>query len=133
MAEHIFSGSISNLWAIVVSYYSMFYIANAVLYKIGYKVGDKLAHKVTADALIELVRSKLKKSLLEEYENAKEEALELAGAKADELIDSFDKERGKRSIFQYKTTEEIKHSKAKTSLERAKEFSLEMEQLLKSA
>jgi len=110
----------------------MFYIANAVLYKIGYKIGDKLAHKVTADALIEVVRNKLKKSFLEDYENAKEEALELAGARADEIIDSFDRERGKRSAFQYKTTEEIKHSKAQTSLKRAKEFSLEMEQLLKS-
>ena len=44
------------------SYYSMFYIANAVLIKKGYKTGDKIAHKVTADALITIIRSKLKLS-----------------------------------------------------------------------
>ena len=31
------------LWVIVSSYYSMYYIANAVLLKIGYKVGDKIS------------------------------------------------------------------------------------------
>ncbi len=60
------------LWVIVTSYYSMYYIANAVLLKFGYKVGEKISHKVTADALIVFVRNKLKKNLLEEYENAQE-------------------------------------------------------------
>ena len=55
------------LWVIVPSYYSMYYIANAVLLKLGYKVGDKVSHKVTADAIIVFVRNKLKKNLLEEY------------------------------------------------------------------
>ena len=130
LADHIYNNSLSNLWAIVVSYYSMFYMANAVLYTMGYKVGEKLAHKVTADALIEFVRNRLKKSLLEDYETAKEEALDLAGNKADLLIESFDRERRKRSIFQYTTTEEIKRNKAITSFERAKEFSTEMYKLL---
>src|SRR3989338_4996781 len=44
------------LWIIVTSYYSMFYIANAVLLKLGYRVGDKISHKVTADSLIVFVR-----------------------------------------------------------------------------
>ena len=57
------------LWAVVISYYSMFYIANAVLLELGYKTGDKVVHKVTNDALIALVMDKLKKGLLEEYEN----------------------------------------------------------------
>ncbi len=39
------------LWVIVSSYYSMYYIANAVLLNLGYKVGDKISHKITADAL----------------------------------------------------------------------------------
>ncbi len=30
----------SSLWTIVASYYSMFYIANAVLCKLGFKVGE---------------------------------------------------------------------------------------------
>ncbi|MFT7615791.1 MAG: hypothetical protein ACI8Y7_000616 [Candidatus Woesearchaeota archaeon] len=44
----------SSLWKIVISYYAMFYIANAVLVKIGYKVGNKIAHKVTSDAVFYL-------------------------------------------------------------------------------
>ena len=50
--------------------------------------------------------------------------------KADELIESFDNELEKRSIFQYESTDEIKRAKAKTSLERAKNFINEMEKLL---
>ncbi len=130
VAEHIQSSNLSHLWTIVVSYYSMFYLANAVLYQMGFKIGSKIAHKITADALIDLVRNKLKSSLLEDYENIKEQALTIAGVKADELIDSFDKERVKREVFQYETTEEIKMSKAKTSFERAKVFNLELYKLL---
>lgn len=108
----------------------MFYIANAVLYKIGYKTGDKVVHKVTSDALVVYIRNRLKKSLLEDYEDAKEEALEIVRTKADSLISSFDKELDKRAVFQYETTEEIKRAKAKTSLERAKDFVNEIRKLL---
>ena len=127
IAEKLFDNQDSWLWTIVTSYYSMYYIANAVLYKMGYKVGEKIAHKVTADCLIALVRNKLKTSLLEQYEEMQKEAL--AGIKADEIIQSFDYERKKRSIFQYETTEEAKQEKAKVSLERAKEFVNEMKKL----
>ncbi len=126
VAEHLFISSMSNLWVIVTSYYSMFYIANAVLFKMGYKVGDKIAHKVTADALIVLARGKLKESILEGYDKASIDALELS----DNLLESFDMERGKRSRIQYTTTEEVKRAKAQTSLARAKEFSSEMKKLL---
>lgn len=54
------------LWVIVSSYYAMYYVANAVLLGIGYKVGDKISHKVTSDALIVFAREKLKKGLIEE-------------------------------------------------------------------
>ena len=77
------------------------YIANAVLLKIGYKVGDKISHKVTSDALIVLARGKLKKELIEEYETVKEDALEIISSKADSLLESLDFEREKRSKFQY--------------------------------
>ncbi|MBS3123183.1 hypothetical protein J4437_00970 [Candidatus Woesearchaeota archaeon] len=50
--------------------------------------------------------------------------------KADALVESFDFERNKRSIIQYRTIEMEKHSKAITSLQRAKEFTREMEKLL---
>ncbi len=128
VAEFLTENKKSDLWIIVTSYYSMFYIANAVLFKLGYKVGDKMPHKVTADALIVFVRNKLKKRLLEEYEEAQNEAL--PGIKADILIDEFDKERAKRGRLQYETTAIEKHSKAVTSLKRAKNFIFEMEKLL---
>ena len=130
VAEEIYQKGISDLWVIVSSYYSMYYYANAVLLKLGYKVGDKIAHKITSDALMVYVRKKLKESILKEYEEAKEEALNIAGIKADSLIESFEYERGKRGRIQYETLDMEKHSKAKTSLERAKEFTREMEKLL---
>src|SRR3989339_109016 len=90
VADKISKENISELWTIVCSYYSMYYYANAVLLKLSYKVGDKIAHKVTSDALIVYVRKKLKDSLIEEYEK----------------------------------------TKAQTSLNRAKEFAIEMDKLL---
>jgi len=126
----LFEENISSLWAIVCSYYSMYYISNAVLYHFGYKIGDKISHKVCSDALVVYVRNKLKQSLLEDYEDAKKDSLELVGLGADELLESFDFERMKRGKIQYQTTEEIKKAKAKTSLKRAKKFVFEMEKLL---
>jgi uncharacterized protein (UPF0332 family) len=131
VAQKLFDQNLSNLWVIVISYYSMYYIANAILYKIGYKVGTKVSHKVTSDALIVFVKNKLRKELLEEYEEAKEEALDIVGRKTDEVIESFDKEMKKRSVFQYESTEDIKKAKALTSLERAKNFVFEMKKLLR--
>ncbi len=72
VAEEVHQKELSELWVIVCSYYAMYYYANAVLLKFGYKVGDKIVHKVTSDALIVYIRGKLKESLIEEYEQAKE-------------------------------------------------------------
>ena len=116
------------LWKIVISYYAMFYIANAVLINLGYKVGDKIAHKVTSDALIVHITGKLASELVEQYELAQDEAL--AGIRANELVESFDLERRKRSIFQYTTSEIAIEAKAKTSVKRAQEFVIEMMKLL---
>lgn len=118
------------LWVIVCSYYSMFYISNAVLLQLGYRVGEKIAHKVTSDALIVYARNKLKKELLEEYEDTKEDALELISYKVDSLLKDLDSEREKRSKFQYQMSEEVKRNKAVTSLERANQFIFEMKKLL---
>ena len=130
VAGVLFKNDYSDLWTIVCGYYAMYYIANAVLYKLGYKVGHKISHKITADALIVFVRNKLKDSLIEDYEELQQEALEIAGLRADELIESFDVERRKRSRLQYEMTESVKRAKAKTSLERAKRFVFEMEKVL---
>lgn len=130
VADEISRQNLSELWVIVCSYYAMYYYANAVLVKYGYKVGDKVVHKVTADALIVYVRGKLRESLIEEYEETKEEAMNLAGIRADSLIENFDFERSKRGTIQYKTVEIEKRSKAETSLKRAKEFAKEMEKII---
>src|SRR3989338_184655 len=130
IAEFLSENKKSDLWIIVTSYYSMFYVANAVLFKIGYKIGDQTPHKITSDALIVFVRNKLKKRLLEEYEEARNEAL--PGIKADTLIEEFDKERAKRGTIQYETTSTERQAKAKTSLLREKTFLFEMEKLLES-
>jgi len=118
------------IWVVVISYYSMFYIANAVLLELGYKTGSKIVHKVTNEALIVLVMAKIKKGLLEEYENAKEDALEIASIKSDEIIALYGLEMEKRSRFQYNMAESIQEQKANTSFKRAKQFMLEMKKLL---
>ena len=118
------------IWVVVISYYSMFYIANAVLLELGYKTGDKIVHKVTNEALIVLVMDKIKKGLIEEYENAKEDALEIASIKSDEIIALYGLEMDKRSKFQYNMAESIQEQKANTSFKRAKQFMLEMKKLL---
>ncbi|MEK6890966.1 MAG: HEPN domain-containing protein [Nanoarchaeota archaeon] len=131
-ADFLFKNGKSKLWVIVASYYSMFYMGNAVLYKIGYKVGEKIPHKVTSDALIVYVKDRLKESLIENYEELKEEALLIAGNKAEDLIGNFDYERKKRSSIQYQTKGPELSSKAETSLKRAKEFLFEIEKLISS-
>ncbi|MDI6736917.1 MAG: HEPN domain-containing protein [Nanoarchaeota archaeon] len=131
LAEECMNSSLKPyIWVVVISYYSMFYIANAVLLELGYKTGDKVVHKVTNDALIVLVMDKLKKGMLEEYETAKEDALEIASVKSDEIIALYGLELDKRSRFQYNMTESIQEQKANTSLKRARQFMLEMKKLL---
>ncbi len=133
----------SNLWVSVCSYYSQFYIANAALAQLGIKIGDKIVHKVTSDCLIFyfITTGKLAKHYLEEYERSMDNALEVMGVdeekiraslhqKAVDLIQDFDAERDKRGRLQYKTTTSIKENIAKTSLERAKSFLYEMEQVI---
>jgi hypothetical protein len=50
----------------------MYYIANAVLFSLGYKLGDRISHNVTSDALIFFVMD-----ILEDFETAKNEVLEI--------------------------------------------------------
>lgn len=131
VAGFLSENEISSLWITVTSYYSMYYIANAVLYHMKYEVSGEISHKVTCDALIHLVRGKLKNNLIEEFEDAQDEALQLTNPEeVDDIILTLDYERKKRSKFQYEMDVEIKHSRAKTSFERAKVFNLEMNKLL---
>ena len=129
-AAKLMSNNNIHLWTIGSSYYAMFYMANVILLNYGYKVGDKIAHKITADVLIALIKPKLKKQLLSNYEEVKEEALKVAGIKSDTIIGSFDHERRKRSKIQYQTTMTEIKSKAITSLKREEEFLFEMEKII---
>ena len=127
VANEIFKNKTSSLWVVVSSYYSMFYIASAYLYKKGYKAGQEIVHQVVNEALIVLSKSDLEKHFLEEYEEEREKAL----AASENLLKDYEFEKTKRARFQYETTEEIKEAKAKTSLERAKNFVAVIRQLLR--
>jgi uncharacterized protein (UPF0332 family) len=125
------------LWVIVSSYYSMFYMALALLATEGIRVGKEIVHKVTADALINffIANEKLAK-LLEDYEEMRKDVMELLGKeelkrKARELISDYEYERRKRSKFQYEIGVSAKQSYAQTSLERAKNFFFEIRKLIK--
>ena len=74
------------------------------------------------------------KNVLEDYffENYVEEK-DRALSVAEQLLDSFEYERAKRSSFQYEMTLELKEAKANTSLERAKEFVAKFRDLLRDS
>ncbi len=126
VANQLFQNKISSLWVVVTSYYSMFYMACAYLYKLGYKAGDEIVHQVVNESLIVQGRHKIKNHLLENYSEEKDKALVIV----DNYLENYEREKGKRASFQYQTTEEIKESKAKTSLIRTKEFLTLMEEIL---
>lgn len=118
VASQLAVNKTSSLWVVVTSYYSMFYLARAYLYKLGYKAGNEIVHQVVNEALIVEGRHKIKNYLLEEYGEEKEKALMIV----DSYLDNYSLEKAKRASFQYETTEEIKEERALTSLRRAKEF-----------
>ena len=126
VANQLFQNKTSSLWVIVSGYYSMFYMACAYLYKIGYKPGEEIVHQVVNEALIVQGRHKIKNHLLQAYEIEKEEALSIS----DNYLKEYEFEKVKRRTFQYETTESIKESKAQTSLNRAKEFLTLIEEIL---
>ena len=118
VAEELFNNKASPLWVVVSSYYAMFYMGCAYIYKKGYKAKHEIVHQVINESLIVVGRRDIEKHFLEEYEEEKDKALSASG----NFLNDYEYERAKRSQFQYETTNEIKESKAKTSLERAKNF-----------
>ncbi|MDI6736945.1 MAG: hypothetical protein QME12_00315 [Nanoarchaeota archaeon] len=124
----------SYLWIINTSYYSMFYMAGALLAGIGIKVKSEIGvHKKTFDAFAYYfyLTKKIAKHYLEEFEEAQEQSAQLLGTeesieimqrKAKELIAKYDFEMGKRGWLTYNIGEKAKESKAQTSLKRAVEF-----------
>jgi len=122
------------LWVINASYYSMFYNVRAMLEHEGIKIQSDLSiHARTFDALVYFfyLTGKLKKILFEHYSQAQEEASELLGQqKADELVQEYFFEKGKRATFTYQTGEHAMQSKAKTSIDRAVKFNRELRRMI---
>ncbi|MFH1456016.1 MAG: hypothetical protein ABIF40_03635 [archaeon] len=123
------------LWVVNASYYSMFYMARALLENEGIKIKSDLSvHAITFDVIISFfyLNGKLQKRIIEDFAEAKEEANELLGKqKADQLIEDYFWEKGKRAIFTYNTKEIVIKTKAKTSIERAKRFNQEINKIIK--
>ena len=122
------------LWVVNASYYSMFYMARALLENGGIKIkADLSIHAVTFDAMIYYfyLTGKLQKEFLEDFIEAKEDAAELLGKqKADELMEDYFFEKKKRGIFTYDMGTVLVESKAKTSLERAQKFRRELKKII---
>ncbi len=122
------------LWVVNASYYSMFYMARALLENEGVKIKTDLSvHTVTFDTVVALfyLTGKLQKEFLEDFVEAKENAAALLGKqKADELIEDYFFEKGKRGTFTYEMGEILVKSKAKTSLERAQKFRRELKKII---
>src|SRR3989344_6084768 len=74
------------IWVVVMSYYSMFYIANAVLLELGYKTSNKIVHRVTNDALIVLVMDKRSRFQYNMTESIQEQKAKTSLKRAKEFI-----------------------------------------------
>lgn len=126
------------LWVINPSYYSMFYMANALLASAGIKVVSQIGvHKKTFEAVVYYfyLTNKLPKYFLEIFEKAQQESQELLGKegmkeKTIDLMKKYDYEMGKRSKFTYEIGVKAKQAKANTSLNRAIEFYNELRKVL---
>ena len=123
------------LWVVNACYYSMFYMARALLENEGIKIKSDLSvHAITFDSIINFfyLNGKLQKRIIEDFAEAKEEASELLGKqKADQLVEDYFWEKGKRATFTYNTKEVVIKAKAKTSIERAKRFNQEIKKIIK--
>ncbi len=123
------------LWVVNASYYSMFYMARALLESNGVKIrqGSESVHLVTFDALVYYfyLTGKIEKSLIEEFREAGEEASETLGKdKAKSLIEDYSYEKDKRGRFTYEMGEIAIRNKAETSLNRAIRFNEEIRKII---
>jgi len=125
------------LWVINSSYYSIFYMARAMIENSGIKLKSDLSiHALAFDVLVHYfyLNGKLEKNLVQIFLEAKEETAELLGKNvADELIESYFHEKGKHGEFTYETGSFAMKNKAKTSLERADKFNKEIRKIIHSS
>lgn len=122
------------LWVVNASYYSMFYMARALLESIGIKIKtDESLHFIVFNAIIYYFYStgKLERCFIEDFKNAGEESFEILGKeKAKEIISDYSNEKEKRAKFTYEIGEIAMKNKAETSLSRAKRFNEEVRKIL---
>lgn len=122
------------LWVINASYYSMFYMARALLENEGVKINtEDSIHAVTFDALVYYfyLTGKLQKRIVEDFAEAEEDAARMLGReKAKGLVEDYFHERRKRAKFTYEMGLSAMQNKAKTSLERAKRFNEETRKMI---
>jgi uncharacterized protein (UPF0332 family) len=131
-------GLTADMWVINASYYSIFFAATALLAKFNHKIDSEQGiHKLTYHAIVHYFFAedkKLEKHFIEEYKDAAQEAeelLQLSEKKAEQMINDFDNEITKRKIFTYDLGRTAEKNKAKTSLERAKNFFINAEKIIK--
>lgn len=116
------------LWIINASYYSMFYMAGALLAKTGIKLKSSIGiHEKTFQALVFYfyLTKKIARHYIEEFRESQEESQELLGMmqkKVKDLMLKYDFEMDKRARFTYNIGVKAKENKALTSLNRAVEF-----------
>lgn len=122
------------LWVINSSYYSMFYMARALLESIGVKIKtDQSVHFHVFNALVYYFYSngKLERHFVEDFQDAGEESSQILGKeKAKDVLSDYSNEKDKRARFTYELGETAMKNKAQTSLDRAKRFSEELRKFL---
>lgn len=126
----------AHMWVINSSYYSMFFMVTALLAKKNKKIGGELGiHKLTYHAFICFFYEKIKQSYILDYEDAigdSEQLLRFSEEKVENLVQDYNFEIRKRKVFTYHMGKKAEISKAKTSVNRAKNFLIEMERIFDS-
>ena len=103
-------------WVIIMSYYAMFHSVNALLRKIGVRIGKQYAHDTTTNLLLYYFyyTKIIEDELLKIYENAEE--------KAKELVVSYIFAKEERTKYQYKVNLESQKKDAEKVLDDAVNF-----------
>ena len=127
------------MWTINAAYYTMFYAGTALLAKYNHCLKiDKGVHPLTYHALVYYFLDndkKLSKHILEQYQQAENEAAELLQAaeqEAREQIETIKFELSKRREFTYEMGKIAERNKAETSIKRAESFLMLIKELILS-
>ena len=112
-------------WAIVSSYYAMFYITHALLATINIRILRIRVHEATIYALAKyfIINKELEDRLFFLYEDAEK--------RAEELFTTLSEEKKKRGSFTYERLPKANKQPAKESIENAAQFIRDIESILK--